>query len=226
MSVCKQFRKNQLNLLHHVVRERFAFLKQQLLKLLTANRPKLTTYKRRSDMRQVNAFVPVKAAVLNRVLLESIQPAFRIIAEQHLFTLCNAFCRVLFQFAQLALCFGFALSVHNTRFEHIHALILCYPAAVFSLVYTALSILSFWFLYCCNHRLLLVFVTVMAQPTTLLLYHINHKIVSDIFTLHSAAGSILRSYSYTCRLTYDTSHPNLIPPVGSILFRCSRHAGS
>ena len=58
----------------------------------------------------------------------------------------------------------------------------------------------------------------MAQPTTLLLYHINHKIVSGIFTLHSAAGSILRSYSYTCRLTYDTSHPNSYSAGGEYPF--------
>ena len=33
-------------------------------------------------------------------------------------------------------------------------------------------------------------VTVIAQPTTLILYHNNHKIVSGIFTLHTAVNSL------------------------------------
>ena len=51
---------------------------------------------------QINAFVAVKTAVFDRVLLERIEPVICIITEKHFLARSQTACRLLFPISQLA----------------------------------------------------------------------------------------------------------------------------
>ena len=102
MGVLKQFRQKEIDLLHYAVRKRFALFNQQVLNFLTSDGCNLNITQIGLDMVQINAFVAVKTAVFDRVLLERVEPVICVIAEKYFLARSQTVCRLLFPIPQLA----------------------------------------------------------------------------------------------------------------------------